>query len=344
MKFFYSLLLFFFLLTPVCIFAQADIHYSQFYETTILRNPSLAGVFSNNYKIGIFYRNQWSSITYPFQTIQINGEYRLSIGRNSNDFLSIGILGYNDQAGDLDQKITGLYGAVNYNKSINPDRNSYLSVGFAGGYLQYSFDPSKATFNNQFVSGIFDPANPSLENLPIPKMTMYDIGAGANYNFTSGPSQNATYMIGISGYHFTQPVFSYFRSFTYKQNIRLNFNAGMVRELNENVILQVHANYANQGTYDEVVGGALLGWRTFEAFTETTFEIYGGILYRYRDAIIPVVKLKHKHMGIGLSYDVNNSSLKKASNMQGGFELTAFITGDYPPAKGPYRKTVCPRF
>ena len=36
--------------------AQADIHFSQFYETSILRNPSLTGVFSNDFKIGGYYR------------------------------------------------------------------------------------------------------------------------------------------------------------------------------------------------------------------------------------------------------------------------------------------------
>lgn len=324
--------------------AQADIHYSQFYETALLRNPALTGVFDKNYKVSAYYRSQWSSITSPYQTMQISGEYRLSMGHNSNDFLSLGLLGYNDIAGELEQKITGGYMSVNYNKSINTNNNSYLSVGFVGGALQYSFDPSKATFDNQFQAGVYDPTNPNMENIPEPRMNITDVGAGINYNFTAGNSQEATYMLGISGYHFSQPLFSYFKTFSYTQNIRWNLNAAMVRELNENVILQVHANYAQQGSYSEIIACALIGWRTFEAFSETSFEIYGGVGYRYQDAVVPIVKLRFKRASFGISYDVNTSKLQKASNSQGGLEITATLTGNYPPSRGAYRKTVCPRF
>jgi len=344
MKKIHFFILTFILFSPMYILAQADIHFSQFYETSLLRNPALAGVFSNNYKISVYYRDQWNTITNPYQTILINGEYRFSLGKYSNDYLSIGLLGYNDEAGDLSQKISAFYGAINYNKSINEDYNSYLSFGFAGGYMQYSFDPSKATFNNQFINGFFDPNNPSLENLPVPKMSLYDLGAGANYNFSLGESQESTFMFGVSGYHFTQPIFSYDRSYTYTQNIRFNVNASMVTQLNENIVLQLHANYAKQGSYDELIGGALIGWQSYEVLEEPTFQFYAGLLYRYQDAIIPIIKLKHDHLGIGLSYDVNTSTLKKASNAQGGFEITAFITGNYPPGRGTTRKTVCPRF
>lgn len=333
-----------FILLPALAFAQADIHFSQFYETKILRNPALTGVFSDNYKISAYYRSQWSSITNPYQTLQISGEYRFSLGKYSDDFVSAGALGYNDQAGDLNQKISGFYAAINYNKSINPDNNSYLSFGFTGGYLQYSFDPTKATFNNQFLNGVFDPSNPSLENMPTPRMNLNDVGAGINYNFSSGKSREATYVLGVSGYHFTQPVFSYYKSFSYKQNIRWNFNAGMVRELTENILIQAHANFAQQGTYTEIIGGGLVGWRTFEAFSEPSFEIYAGLFYRLSDAFVPVIRLRYQHFGFGISYDVNTSTLSKASNMQGGLEITAFVTGNYPPSRGSYRKTVCPRF
>jgi type IX secretion system PorP/SprF family membrane protein len=324
--------------------AQADIHFSQFYESSVLRNPALTGVFSNNYKISAYYRSQWSSITNPYQSMLLSAEYRLSLGSMSNDFLSFGLLGYNDQAGDLDQKITGVYPAINYNKLLSPDANSYLSVGVAAGYIQYSFDPSKATFNNQFVGGTFTATNPTFENIPNPKMALFDIGAGVNLNFSPGASNDATYMIGASGYHFTQPNFSYYHTAAYTQNIRWNVNAGMIRELSDNIMLQVHANYANQGSYNELIGGGLLGWHTFEALEEPSFEIYAGAFYRTSDAIAPVVKLRYKHLTTGISYDINTSTLKEASNMRGGLEITLSVSGIYPKNPGTYRKTVCPRF
>jgi len=324
--------------------AQADIHFSQFYETSILRNPALTGVFSDNYKASVYYRDQWSSITFPYQTLQLSTEYRFALGRNSYDFLSFGVLAYQDEAGDLNQKIAAVYPAININKQLSQRNNSYLSFGFTGGYLQYSFDPAKATFNNQFQNGLFDPSNPTYENLPVPKMSLMDIGAGINYNVSPGTLNSVTYLVGLAGYHFTQPTFSYYRDYKIVQNVRWNGNASMIRELNDNVLLQVHANFASQGTYTEIIAGCLMGYRSFTAFEDAVYTFYGGLFYRYQDAVIPTVKLKYKSMSFGLSYDVNVSKLTPASNAEGGFELTLTVAGTYPKNRGYDKKAPCPRF
>ena len=331
-------------LAPYTAFAQADIHFSQFYETSILRNPALTGVFAEDYKFGVYYRNQWSSISNPFQTGLISAETHVPVGRQKVDFVSFGVLGYGDEAGSIDQKITAVYPAINYNKLLSDEHNTFLSVGFTGGYVQYSFDPGKATFNNQYQNGHFNANNPSLENLPNPKMTMYDLGAGVNLNTTAGNQNNITYIIGFSGYHFTQPKFSYYQKSQLTENIRWNGNLGMGGSLSENVSLTAQANYAKQGTYSEIMVGALVSWAAGKQYGEETMVLSGGVYYRYADAIIPVVKVKYKQMAIGVSYDVNVSSLKEASRMEGGYEVTVFITGRYPDKNGISRKTVCPRF
>jgi len=327
-----------------CATAQADINFSQFYESSILRNPALTGVFSDNYKFCAYYRSQWSSITYPYQTLMLSGEYRFALGRNSYDFMSIGLLAYQDEAGDLNQKIAALYPALCINKSLNQSSNEYLSFALTGGYLQYSFEPGKATFNNQFQNGFFDPNNPTLENLPVPRMTIMDAGAGINFNTSPGGHNDLTYMIGLAGYHFSQPTFSYYRDYKYVQNMRFNVNASIIKELDDNITLQLHGNYARQGTYSEFVSGCLLGYKSFTAFEEPVYTFYGGLVYRYQDAIVPTVKLKFKSASIGLSYDVNISSLTAASNSRGGFELTGIISGTFPKNKGYDKKAPCPRF
>jgi type IX secretion system PorP/SprF family membrane protein len=161
----YCLFLFLLAHAPLFVQAQSDVHFSQFYETSIVRNPALVGIFTDNFKITGYMRSQWSSVTAPYQTGLANAEYRIALGRNSNDFLSLGLLGFMDKAGEIDEKISGFYPAINYNKCLNSNDRAYLSLGFTGGYVQYGFDPTKATFNNQFVGGFFSPANPSNDNL-----------------------------------------------------------------------------------------------------------------------------------------------------------------------------------
>ena len=339
----YSLLFALAALCPSLVKAQADIHFSQFYETSILRNPSLTGIFSNDYKVGVYYRNQWSSISNPFVTTLAYGELRAPIGHYSNDYISFGLLGYSDKAGSIDQSITSVYPAVNFSKSINQERNRFLSVGFTAGYTQYSYDKSKATFNNQFMNGFFSANNPTLENIPNNKMTLWDLGAGINYNTSSGPANEITYIIGISGYHLTQPQFSYFQVPGLNQNMRWNVNAAAAFPFSPNIGAQVHTNFALQGPFYESVTGILITWAE-SAGDKPLFTLTGGLFYRFQDALIPVVKLKYKNTSVGASYDVNTSTLKQASKLRGGYELTFSITGDFTNKSGILKKTVCPKF
>lgn len=322
--------------------AQEDIHFSQFYENSILRNPALTGVFESDYKVSLYCRNQWSSITDPYQTAQLNAEGKVKLN-GGNDFLSFGLSGFYDLAGAIDLKIISLHPAINLNKSLNEMRNTYLSLGFTAGYLQYSFNPSKATFGTQFVGGSFSYLNPSFETFSKTNMGLFDLGAGLNFNTCSGDENQVTYVAGVSAYHLTQSPFS-FRQTNDRQRTRWNANLGVIWELNQQTILQIHGNLGMQGTYDELIVGGLIGHRnTAVKNTPESFEIYGGLLYRYADAIIPVVKLKYQNVAIGVSYDVNYSSLRPASEYQGGIELTASVAG-FIPARSYYKKTVCPRF
>jgi len=324
--------------------AQADIHFSQFYETSILRNPALTGVFADDYKLGVYYRDQWSSISNPYRTTLVSAETRLLLSERSADFFSFGLLGYQDKAGSIDQKITAIYPAVNFNKSINPEHNSYLSVGFTGGYMQYSIDESKATFNNQYVGGSYNAANPNGENLPNPKMTLWDLGAGINYNTSSGEDNKVTYVIGVSAYHFTQPKLSYYRNPDVRMDMRLNGNMAVNLEVKENVSLQFQGNYAHQGTYQEIMVGGLVSWNALTQGSKSIFTLSGGVMYRYKDAVIPVIKMKYKALAVAVSYDVNLSTLQEASNEQGGYEMTVFFSGKYRSKYDSWGKTVCPRF
>ena len=324
-------------------YGQADIHFSQFYETSILRNPALTGVFTDDFKLGVYYRNQWSSISNPFNTILATAETHIQVSQVSEDFVSFGLLAVSDKAGSVDQKITGFYPALNYNKSINPEHNTYLSVGFTGGYVQYSFDPGKTTFNNQYLNGKFDPVNPSLENLPNAKITMYDLGAGINYNTSKGENNATTFVLGASVYHVTQPKFSYYQKPGITENMRMNSNAALSSAITETVTLQFQSNYAIQGTYRELLFGGLVNWTQQSMGAKDIFILSGGLFYRYQDAIIPIVKVNYMNMAFGISYDVNVSTLKEASNMQGGAEVTLFYTGNYSD-KGIAKKTVCPKF
>ncbi len=325
-------------------YAQADIHFSQFYETSMLRNPSLTGIFSNDYKFGAYYRQQWASISNPFVTALVYGEVRLAVGRVSNDYFSIGLLGYTDKAGSVDQRISAGYPAINYSKCLDPDKNRFLSVGFTAGYTQYSFDASKATFNNQYQGGFFSNLNPTFENITNSKMSMWDIGTGINFNSNTGYNNGITYILGVSGYHLTTPKFSYYDVSSVTEYIRWNVNGAIGFNMQDNVVVTGQANYGHQGAFSEIIAGMNFTWSEPGGGPKPDYSISGGLYYRFQDAIIPVVKVKYKNTAVAASYDVNSSTLKQASNLRGGYEITLSVTGDFYDKSGILKKTVCPKF
>jgi len=64
-----------------------DPHFSQFFEAPLLRNPSLAGLFAGDIRVQAVYRNQWGSVTVPYQTGSFNIEYKQPVGRGNDFFL-----------------------------------------------------------------------------------------------------------------------------------------------------------------------------------------------------------------------------------------------------------------
>ena len=116
-----------------------DIHFSQFFETPLLRNPSLAGIFKGDIRAQMVYRTQWNNVTDAYRTGSFNIEYKKSIGRG-DDFLTVGGQILYDKAGTIALTSTHILPVLNYQKSLSTERNMYLSLGFMGGLVQRRID------------------------------------------------------------------------------------------------------------------------------------------------------------------------------------------------------------
>ena len=70
-------------------------------------------------------------------------------------------------------------------------------------------------------------------------------------------------------------------------------------------------------------------------------SLVGGLHYRLKDAIIPSIAINYNKFRVGLSYDINISSLKTASHSKGGAEISIIYQTLQIKAK-PQQKTICP--
>lgn len=320
-----------------------DIHFSQFYETSILRNPALMGTFRGDYKVAMVYRSQWSSISKPFQTGLITGEARIPVKGESGDYFTAGLLAFYDKAGSIDLQTVGIYPALSFTKYLGAGSRSFISAGFTGGYLQRSFDPAKMTFNTQYVPGSGF-VNPSNEQIADNHISNWDLGAGLAIN-SAAADERMTYYAGISGYHFSRPKRSFYDGNEFiKLDVKWNVAAGFTYRLTDQYGVQVHANYQRQGVYNEFIGGGLIGWkRITNNEADPALSLYAGVFYRVADAAIPTIKVDYKRMSITGSYDFTTSKLRPANKGDGGFEISVIHNGLFNGEKYERARTLCPK-
>jgi type IX secretion system PorP/SprF family membrane protein len=247
-------------------------------------------------------------------------EYKKVMARNSDDYITYGLQASNDIAGDSKLSRIQVFPVLNYHKSLSGDKGSYLSIGFMGGPVIQRFDPSKLKFDDQFVNGTYSSSNPTHEVFTKTSLTYWDAAVGLCFSSTAG--ENTRYYIGGGLFHFTKPKVAFQKQNDIVLNQKYVVNAGLSTAVSEDNQLIVYADYFMQGGSRQIQGGLLLNHALGSNDENQKIGISGGLFYRWKDAFIPVVKLDYNKISIGISYDVNSSKLKTASQMRGGYEVT----------------------
>ena len=296
-----------------------DIHFSQFFEAPLLRNPALAGIFSGDIRLQAVYRNQWNSVTVPYQTGSLNGEYRLPVG-NNDDFLTLGAQILYDRAGTVALTSTHFLPALNYHKSLHSERNMYLSLGFMAGLVQRRLDRSRMTTNSQFDGTGFNPGLADGEG-NLNNYSYFDGSVGISFNSQLGSNEDNNIFTGLAYHHFTKPSQISFFGAPNEMTPKWVGSLGARFNVNEYGYFTVQADHSVQGTYQETIGGTMYTWK-LDDMDDPRYQFHGGAFLRWKDAFIPVVKMDVQPLSIAVSYDINISALKTASQGRGGLELS----------------------
>jgi type IX secretion system PorP/SprF family membrane protein len=311
-----------------------DLHLSQFFETPLLRNPALAGIFTGDVRIQTVYRDQWNSVTSGYRTGSLSGEYKVPVGKG-DDYVTWGMQLFYDKAGTVSYTQTKILPAINYHKSISSEKNTYLSLGFMGGWVQHSIDLSKVTTNSQYDGmGIG-------ENITDPTYSYLDGSVGMSLNSVMNSNPDNNYYIGAAYHHFNRPRNSFYRDKNIELNPKLVFSAGVKLAGNEYSYVSIEADHSRQGSFKETVFGAMYGYKFGAYPDEPDYVLSIGTFIRWNDALIPIVKLDYHPFSVSFSYDANISKLKPSSHGRGGFEIGISWIGKLPDNSNPYFK---PRF
>jgi type IX secretion system PorP/SprF family membrane protein len=319
-----------------------DLHFSQFFEAPLLRNPSLAGIFEGDIRVQGVYRDQWNSFTNAYRTGSLNAEYKMPVG-STNDFITTGIQMLYDKAGTVGLTSTNVLPAVNYHKSLSNDKVSFLSLGFMGGLIRKSIDVSKMTTNNQY-SGGYNPSGSTGEAFTIPNFNAWDASVGMSYNTTFGAYEVNSLFIGAAMHHLTKPKNSFYRDGTTELSPKYVFSAGVNWGVTDYSWFTLYADHTKQASVNETIAGGLYSYNLSSLADDKTYVVHFGGFLRWKDAFIPVAKVDMGSMSVGLSYDVNISQLKTASMGRGGFELSLSYKGFFDRNNKDRDAVKCPIF
>ena len=319
--------------------AAQDLQFSQFFEAPLLRNPSLAGLFDGDVRVQGVYRNQWSSISNPYQTGSLNAEYKFPVGKG-DDFFTAGVQFMFDRAGTVALTTTQFLPAVNFHKSLSGSRNTYLSLGFMGGVVSRRLDPSRMTTNNQYDGFTYNGSLPTGEVFQT-NYSYLDMNVGMSLSTTLGADEQHLIFGGIAYHHFNKPVNAFYQNINHLPKWVLS--GGLKIKADFMSYWTFQGDYYKQGPSQSAVAGVTYS-RKFGDEDIPGYVLHLGSYYRYKDAVIPVVKLDVFPLSISFSYDINVSQLRTVSVGRGGFETAVTYINYLNNDNSSKDKTKCPKF
>jgi type IX secretion system PorP/SprF family membrane protein len=320
-----------------------DLHFSQFFNSPLTTNPANTGFIPDgNYRLGGNYRNQWSSImSVPYKTMSVFGDVQLMRDRFENGWIGLGGVLLKDVAGSGNLSSTKIYGSLAYHQMLG--YSSLLSLGFNVGYVNKQIDMTNLKFPDQFDGKFFDNKIPTSVMLDKNNIGYFDMQVGMNYAYF--PTNNVYLNAGFSAMHINQPRESFFAetSDTVSNKIPYRFTGFLNGsfKIDDQVIINPNIYYTQQSNVFEVVAGANAH---YNLSGDGDYLLIGGLYYRYKEAVIPMVGLGMKDYTFTFSYDATISSLSNYNNTRGAFELSIVKQGLFESYKGDRHQSLCPSF
>lgn len=323
-----------------------DVHFTQFNAAPLTINPAFTGAFDGTFRATGIFRDQWRSVTNPFVTISASVDAPVYIA--GDDYLAAGLQFYNDKAGDGNLSNTSVLGSVAYHKFLgggsgNGFADKMLSVGFQGGYTSKSIDLSKLYFGDEFQGTGFGGGlgQESLNN----KVNYWTINAGLAW--AHAISEGFSYTVGLGANNLNQPREALERKQNSEVGLAMRYTAqvGAIAKVSDRLRLLPAVLYQSQASASELVVGNEFNYAFSVAdIMNQSTAVFAGIYYRSSDAIMATAGIDFRGVRFGVSYDYNTSSLKDASNGNGGFELSIRYIAPNPLNSAGRRGYPCARF
>ena len=341
--------LLYFMLISVSLLGQ-DIHFSHIHASPITLNPAMTGVFNDgDTRFIANSRLQWHNFTNGYKTVAASVDAKL-FQLDHTSVLSGGLQVISDRAGDLGFSTNIASMNIAVLKVLDRAERNHISFGMQGGFYQNKFDISKMR-----GYGVDQLVIDGLES----NTSYWDFSAGlAWYNTINAHNY---YYLGASIFHINNPAIG----FTEIEASDFNFDVentgkilyrkkvihggGMFR-LARYVTALPSFIWMDQGPHQQIKVGTFVKFKQGRSFKKSDKALYVGAWLRWyvendifgTDAVDLSFRYDVKRTIFTFSFDVNVSTLRRASNYFGGpeFSIIQVLGGPNPRVKP--NKVKCP--
>ena len=310
--------------------SSQDFHFSQYTATPLATNPAYAGTFGGTHRVILNYKDQWQAFGAAYKTYALSYDFVLFKDKWESAQLAGGLFVYKDEAGDTKFSNTNVALTAATLVKLNDHHN--LSAGLQGGFAQKAVDFSEATTDNQFDNGTHNSTMSIGETNSFDNQSYGDFTAGLAWLYTKNNSDRFAddqikASIGVALYHLNKPSQEFYDLNDDRLYSKFSLSGdGYVGIKGTRLGLVPSFLFANQGPTKEILLGSMLRYRIKEGALTKGFPQEAGVSIggyaRMGDAFIPAFSLEIANFVLGISYDLNTSDLKTATNGQGGLEIS----------------------
>jgi type IX secretion system PorP/SprF family membrane protein len=309
-----------------------DAHLSMYDVAPMFLNPAMTGLIDGKWRAHIHYRTQWKAVNFkPYQS------YLASFDAPLKKKFGVGVQLNYFRAGAGNFGVFNALVSASYNLDLNKKKTHHLSFGVQAGITQKSVEYNLLSFNNQYTlqdGGTFNTALVANENFEQRSVILPALNAGLLYYYSK---QNARLnpFVGFSAFNLIAPKETFYGQ-TNRLPRRYYWHVGTRVNITELIYLIPKVLGMHQGKYFELTGALELGY----FLKKSEVHLLAGLIYRSTDAAVITFGLKYKNFILKAAYDINFSSLTKASKGRGGFEIGLTYTHSQSTTK---TEKICPR-
>lgn len=272
----------------------------------MLFNPAYSGFFDGTGRFGVVYRNQWATVSKPFQTLSATAEFSLMRSNRTMNGLSAGVCISTDHEGTLSYGSTSAVLVMSYFQSLDRNGNNILSAAVEAGGGQIGFSTEGIEMD--------DPS----EQFGRTRASYPTLGAGVAWFWQVNDVLYTK--AGVAMRNINEPDISYLGVSDVRLARRLTAYARAEwRAVPQWGVLPV-LGLQQQGNFRELVYGCDARWYLRESQRDY-LAFSAGLLGRLGDAMAVNMAVLWRDWIFAFSYDANLSKLAAASHTIGAFEL-----------------------